>query len=113
MAERNIKIKSSANGQGTVELNGRDITKHVQGIDIKIRAQRPTTVTIYLPPMETDLGVIARAELVTITHAIIAEDPKPAAVEPPEDVDIVGEHWIVKGHVEHDGDCPGCRAIRP
>lgn len=111
MSERNIKIKTDLQGHGTVELHGRDISKHVAGMDIKMRAGRPTQVTIYLPPIETDIGVVARAELVTITHALLAPE-QPPPVEVPEDVEVVNGHWIVTGHVEHDADCPGCRAIR-
>lgn len=112
MYEKNIKIKTDLQGHGTVELHGRDISKHVAGMDIKMRAGRPTQVTIYLPPIETDLGIVARAELVTITHALLVEDKAPAPVEAPEDVEVVNGHWIVTGHVEHDADCPGCRVIR-
>lgn len=47
-----LEVQFNAKGVGSIQLDGRDISGAVQGVDIKTRAGKPTEVALHLLVIE-------------------------------------------------------------
>lgn len=58
----NVHIDVNHDGIGGVRLNDIDISRYVQGVEIRIKAGSPTEVRLLLPPCELTLQATVDAE---------------------------------------------------
>ena len=49
-----IQITSSPSGKGNVSIDARDVSKHLTGIDVRIRAGELTSATLYYTALDIE-----------------------------------------------------------